>query len=174
MVKDMRIFLIRHGESEQNVNGCSAVPDPDVCLTEKGKKQANETGKKLKKYLKEHDISLDNARMWVSPYLRTMETSEIINKHLNIKDVFQDPRIVEKDFGNFDVYNRVSGFIETIFRDNNDPLFIVCHGATMRCFIMRWLHKDIQWYYVENNPNNASVILIDKKEGNYYYETIIQ
>ncbi len=209
----MKIFLIRHGESIQNFNSTD-IPDPDVYLTEKGKKQANETAKKLKSYLVKNKIDISNARIWVSPYLRTEETADILNKELNIKSVYKDPRLVEKDFGlfdgvdkskwseidsvtlksikkrystprsrfftrlpngesPFDVYNRISSFIETIHRDNKDPLFIVMHGDTIRCFIMRWFHKDVSWYYEEPNPKNASVIIIDKKKDKYFYKTII-
>lgn len=210
----MRIFLIRHGESIQNIGKSNNLPDPDIYLSDKGKEQARETSLKLKEYIKENNISLDNARMWVSPYLRTEETANIINQELMIKSVFQDPRLVEKDFGNydgkdreewesidpvtiktirkrydsvrsrfftrmpngesaFDVYNRMSGFIDTIFRDDKDPLFIVAHGDTIRCLIMRWFHKDIAWYYNEPTCNNASVTLIDKKDNKYFYEMII-
>jgi hypothetical protein len=39
---------------------------------------------------------------------------------------------------------------------------------------MRWLHKDLNWYYDESLPTNGSVILIDKNENNKYdYKTII-
>jgi broad specificity phosphatase PhoE len=212
----MLIFLIRHGESIQNVGKGNGIIDPDIYLTDKGKRQAYTTGIKLKEYFLKNKIDTSNARMWVSPYLRTIQTAELINKSLNIKSVFEDPRIVEKDFGNFDgleetkwedidsitlermknryksvrgrffsrlpngespfdVYNRISTFIETIFRDDKDPIFIVSHGVTIRCFIMRFLHKDLEWFYNESNPTNASVIMIYKDENNKYdYKTVIE
>ncbi|MFA7689306.1 MAG: histidine phosphatase family protein [Bacilli bacterium] len=216
----MMIFLIRHGESIQNVEMDNEItegmPDPDVYLTDKGMEQAYHTGVKLKEYLLENEIDSTNARMWVSPYLRTVQTAKLINESLNIESVFEDPRIVEKDFGNFgsikkekwkeidpitlntmvrkyesirgrffsrfpngespfDVYNRISTFIETIFRDDKDPIFIVSHGDTIRCLIMRFLHKDLNWYYDEKTPTNASVIMIYKnKNDKYNYKTVIE
>ncbi len=211
----MKVFLIRHGESIQNIGKSEGIIDPDIYLTDKGKEQAYNTGIKLREYLDKNNIDISNSRMWVSPYLRTEQTAKAINESLNIKSVFYDPRLVEKDFGiydgidpskweemdpimfkwvdsryqsirgrffsrlpngeaPFDVYNRVSTFIETIFRDDKDPIFIVSHGATIRCLIMRWLHKDLNWYYDESLPTNGSVILIDKNENNKYdYKTII-
>jgi len=211
----MKVFLIRHGESIQNVGESNGIPDPDIFLTDKGKEQAYNTGIKLKEYLLKNNIDISNSRMWVSPYLRTEETAKLVNESLNIKQFYYDPRLAEKDFGifdgiacskweeidpvtfrkldsryqsvrgrffsrlpngeaPFDVYNRISTFIETIFRDDKDPIFIVSHGDTIRCFIMRWLHKDLNWYYDESLPTNASVILIEKDENNKYkYESII-
>lgn len=210
----MKIFLIRHGESIQNISKEINIPDPDIYLTDEGVKQVEKTGIMLKEYLEKEKIDTKNARMWVSPYLRAEQTAAILNKYLKIESIFQDPRLVEKDFGNFDgidyskwndidpistkcinkrydsprsrfftrlpngespfdVYNRISSFIETIHRDENNPLFLVMHGDTMRCFIMRWLHKDIKWYYEEDNPHNASVYLIDKINGEYFYKKII-
>jgi broad specificity phosphatase PhoE len=211
----MKIFLIRHGESIQNIDDSIDIPDPDIYLTDHGIKQVEKTALRLKDYFINNHIDLDNARMWISPYLRTEQTADIINKQLHIKSIFQDPRLVEKDFGNFDgvsqsnwgkvdpitlktmnkryksprsrfftrlpngespfdVYNRMSSFLETVYRDDNDPIFIVAHGDTIRCFIMRWLHKDVNWYFEEPNPHNASVILIDKDDnGKYAYKVII-
>lgn len=96
------IFLIRHGESEQNAKQTSHdVFDGDVHLTELGHSQAEEAGLFLKNYIREHNISLDNSLMWESPYVRTEETSEEIRKNLTVPKVYQDPRLIEKDFGEF-------------------------------------------------------------------------
>lgn len=207
-----RIFLIRHGESEGNIGltkkDGNYKPDPIIELTEKGIEQAKDAGRHLKTYIDENHIDLNNSALWVSPYIRTRQTAKYINDILNINTRYEDPRIVEQDFGNFDsidmckweetdkasyvtnqaryynptarffaktsngeapsdVYNRVSTFIETIFRDDFENLFIVTHGITMRVFLIRWFHYPVEWFYEEPNPNNCCVRLIEKEDDKY-------
>ena len=99
----MQIFLIRHGESIQNTkeNYDLKLPDHKVYLTDKGKKEADEAGLFLKKYLKENNIDISNATLWVSPYTRTRETANIINNHLLIKDIKEDITLIEQRYGLF-------------------------------------------------------------------------
>lgn len=96
------IFLIRHGESEQNTKSVSQdVFDGDVHLTDTGRKQAEDAGRFLKEYTEKHNIALDHSLLWESPYVRTEETAEEICKHLSVPKIYQDPRLIEKDFGEF-------------------------------------------------------------------------
>lgn len=59
----MRIFLIRHGESQANVeaNLHQLVPDHDIALSADGMEQAQEGGHTLKKYLQEHPAQIGSA-----------------------------------------------------------------------------------------------------------------
>jgi broad specificity phosphatase PhoE len=77
------------------------LPDHKVFLTEKGKKQADDVGKFLCAYLTENSIPTANARMWVSPYLRTRQTAEILNGHLTVKDKKEDVSLIEQQYGLF-------------------------------------------------------------------------
>ena len=99
----MKIFLIRHGESIQNVgiNNSLMLPDNKVYLTDKGKEQANKLGEFLVSYINQNNIDINNARLWVSPYTRTRETANIINSFLNIKDVKEDYLLAEQRYGLF-------------------------------------------------------------------------
>ena len=68
------IFLIRHGESEGNVdrNVYRTKPDHAIELSELGKQQAIRAGKKLVK----HVIPMDHhVSWWTSPYMRTRQTA---------------------------------------------------------------------------------------------------
>ena len=100
----MHIFLIRHGESKANTgeNDIVRLPDHLVSLTPNGINQAFQAGTWLKNYCDENDISLANARIWRSPYLRTRQTSNEFNKSLNITDICEDITLVEQRFGLFD------------------------------------------------------------------------
>lgn len=128
----MNIFLIRHGESMQNtkLNNSLLLPDNKVYLTENGKEQANKVGKFLLNYVNQNNIDILNARLWVSPYVRTRQTAEIINSLLNINDVKEDYALVEQRYGLFsdkDLNQIKSAFpVEFEFYDNyykNDSKF---------------------------------------------------
>lgn len=142
-----RIILIRHGESEANIDVTlyKRVPDSQISLTEKGKEQAREASKKLKEIIKDGSI-----KFYVSPYLRSRQTYD--NLMLNFKEnrtsFVYDPRLREQEFGNFhhieeetfeemrkvgkfyyrftngengaDVYDRASLFLDSLFREIKD------------------------------------------------------
>lgn len=93
----LRVFLIRHGLSEANLDkGINArVADHAVKLAAEGHGQAEEAGRALAAYLADHPIPESDrpaiaqlppgmevsyaprrARMFVSPYLRTRETAD--------------------------------------------------------------------------------------------------
>lgn len=97
------ILLVRHGESEGNrdktVN--QYVPNNKVPLTAKGHEQARQAGILLREYLKEGD----SICFYTSPYQRARQTLNDIVE--GIKDigvdykVYEEPRMREQDFGNF-------------------------------------------------------------------------
>jgi len=99
----MNLFIVRHGESYQNIgkNYPDKKPDHIVELTENGIKQAKDAGEFLSKYFKEKSLNKDKTRIWVSPYLRTRHTAELINEHLGIKEVFEDITLIEQRYGLF-------------------------------------------------------------------------
>lgn len=205
----MKMFLIRHGESTQNTkeNYKIKLPDNKVPLTDKGIVEANEVGKFLYCYVKDNNIDLTNATMWVSPYERTRQTADAINNYLNIKDVKEDITLIEQMYGLFsdmeiadikkkypnefefydnyyqndskfyaklpqgespyDVALRTRQFLEIIFRLDNDPVFIVSHGTTIRTIIMNLFHYPPEWFDKEPNMENCSVNLINEENNCY-------
>ena len=70
----MNIIFVRHGESKRNAKIVNS--DKNSGLTEKGKKQTEALGKRLKKY----KISV----IYTSNLLRAKETGKIISKILGI------------------------------------------------------------------------------------------
>ena len=87
-------YLVRHTECISNVKKISSYSwEKDDFLTENGIKQA----KKLADQLKKYKIDL----VFCSPFRRTKETLEIINKKLKInqKNIFFDKQLVENNFG---------------------------------------------------------------------------
>lgn len=61
----------------------------------------------------------------------------------------------------FDVALRTKQFIDTIFRDDEEVLFVVSHGTTIRTIIMNWFHYSPEWFNAEANMENCSIRLID-------------
>jgi broad specificity phosphatase PhoE len=80
-----------------------------VPLTTEGWQQAHEAGRKLRQLLR----PTDTVHLFVSPYLRTRQTAEGMLSELTSDDpepspfprhtikVYEEPRLREQDFGNF-------------------------------------------------------------------------
>ncbi len=68
-----------------------------------------------------------------------------------------------------DVYDRVSTWLETLFREMQGPLIdedttllIVTHGITARLFLMRWYHWTVDEFERTANPSNAQLLVMER------------
>ena len=143
-----RIILVRHGESEGNLDDTvyERVPDHRISLTDKGFEQARATGERLREVLDGESVEV-----YVSPYVRTRQTLEALALPVAERDVRVEPRLREQDWANFqdpadiaeqkalrdryghfyyrfthgesgsDVYDRVSTFLESMHRNFETP-----------------------------------------------------
>jgi probable phosphoglycerate mutase len=75
-----RIYFVRHGETILNAQGIRQGAEGG--LSDKGREQADFLGKRMEFFRVDTIIA--------SPYERTKETAEIINKHLNKKIEYSD------------------------------------------------------------------------------------
>jgi len=201
-MKPNRIILIRHGESEGNVdkNRYHTVPDYALNLTQTGIEQAQQAGKTIKEI-----IGNDGLYTYLSPYTRTRQTFQYLKSSFesNIVKIVEDPRIREQDWGHLrhpdendeiirqrdgfsafyyripdgesgaDVYDRVSTFLETLYRDFNKKNFpqnalIVTHGLTLRLFLMRWFHWTVEEFEKLRNPRNCQIVVMQKSSDEKY------
>ena len=201
-MKPNRIILVRHGQSEGNVDKSKFenIPDFALNLTEEGIRQAENAGREIKEI-----IGQETVHVYLSPYYRTRQTYKHIEKSikLNVRKVFEDPRIREQDWGHLrhpdineeinlerdnystfyyripdgesgaDVYDRVSTFLETLFRDFSKPDYpqntlIVTHGMTMRLFLMRWFHWSVEEFENLRNPKNCQIVVMQKNSNERY------
>ena len=64
----------------------------------------------------------------------------------------------------FDVALRTKQFINTIYRDKEDVLFVVSHGTTIRTIVMNFFHYSPEWYNSEPTPGNCSIRLIEAND----------
>lgn len=63
----------------------------------------------------------------------------------------------------FDVALRTKQFLETIYRDKEDVLFIVSHGTVIKTIIMNFFHYSPEWYSSEPTMSNCSIRLIESE-----------
>ncbi|GAB4835872.1 hypothetical protein Ancab_000789 [Ancistrocladus abbreviatus] len=123
--------------------------------------------------------------------------------------VREECRIREQDFGNFqveermkvvketrekfgrffyrfpegesaaDVYDRVSSFLESLWRDidmnrlQHNPcqdlnLIIITHGLTSRVFLMKWFKWTVEQFECLNNPQNCEFQVMQLGDGGEY------
>ncbi len=61
----------------------------------------------------------------------------------------------------YDVALRTKQFIDTIYRDKEDILFVVSHGTTIKTIVMNYFHYSPEWYNRMPTPSNCSIWLIE-------------
>lgn len=144
-MKPKKIFIIRHGESEGNVSKdiYTKIPDYAIYLTDKGKAQASEAGKKIAEIIKYETFGI-----YYSPYFRSRQTMDEAMQYLTIQNCrfkHEEVRMREQEYsgrlrkedfenndrdeyGKFfyrndggesgsDVWDRTSDFIGALHRD---------------------------------------------------------
>lgn len=70
-----------------------------------------------------------------------------------------------------DVYDRVSNFFDTMFRDFEKTEFpenaiIVSHGMALRVFLMRFFHMPIEQFERLRNPKNCGIFVLERDPKN--------
>ena len=145
-----RIILLRHGESEANVDPevYACVPDWQIALTEHGVVQAKESGQRIAGL-----IGNESFGVFSSPYVRTEQTKNAMLEGIGREPTFdyQDPELREQEYGNMppaeenranrefrkqfgyffyrfpngescaDVYDRMALFIDSLYRRFDRP-----------------------------------------------------
>ncbi|XP_030501999.2 phosphoglycerate mutase-like protein AT74H [Cannabis sativa] len=101
-----RIILVRHGESEGNLDESvyTRIADPKISLTKKGIAQAEESGIEIRKMIERDGIPNWKVYFYVSPYRRTRQTLRGLGRAFDrsrIAGFREEPRLREQDFGNF-------------------------------------------------------------------------
>ncbi len=146
-MKPKKIIVLRHGESEANINKDIMLEKPDhlIDLTSNGETQCLELGITLQPILEGQSVTV-----WSSPFLRSRRTTQLFTSQLEHSQVrlLEDPRIREQEWGNFfnediyesekenlqrhsrffyriqngesgaDVFDRISSFLDSMFRES--------------------------------------------------------
>lgn len=214
----MRILLVRHGESQGNVDPTvhREMADHAIPLSARGREQVREAGSRIDGFFEElfgADRAPPPVRLWTSPYRRTRSTAKGIRDtaHRWIVDQRENTLLCEQQFGlfdgvpdeelpvlypaehayymkhvrfegrfwarfplgesRFDVAVRVAQAFGSFQRDRIEGienLVVVCHGVTLRAFVMMWCHKSPEWFEDEPNPHNCAIRLIEQGEDRGY------
>ncbi len=107
----MRIFLVRHGESEGNVNQAlyRTKADHAIELTERGREQAREAGRAIDNFVfgegPIYNPFSARFRVWVSPYTRARQTADELLEEMHpmsIIDRREHLLLAEQQFGALD------------------------------------------------------------------------
>lgn len=147
----MKIYLVRHGQTNSNLNGVFNTLDEDI--NENGIKQAEELREKIR--------DLDYEVVYCSPLKRTIHTANIVN--VQNKSVIYDERLVERKFlrlagkpletvdreeyWNYysdkkfeneesvkELFERVHGFLEELKTKSHKSVLIVAHSGVSKAF----------------------------------------
>ena len=179
------------------------IPDYALQLTPLGENQAMECGKQLNAIIGGSSIQYYVSPFWRArqtyswirgqisssiqqyyedPRLReqewgnSMETREGFNYKIEeYRDSYGHFYYRFKDGGEScaDVFDRVSDFLNTMFRDFDKKDYprnaiVVTHGMTMRLFLMRWFHSSVEEFETWGNPLNGSFYLLERGDAEKY------
>ncbi len=182
----MKVIIVRHAQTSENLKGGDAARDSEALLTEEGVLQA----KKLGQHLKDHRIT----HAYTSPQKRAVHTAEeILAYHVDAKiDHVDDLR--EQNLGKLsglpkntirelhkqtglpfadfrpeegesygDVQKRATGFLHQLLHKHkeDDVILIVSHGGTLGVLLLHILEKEIteENYRATKSENTAFTIL---------------
>lgn len=193
--EDMRIYFIRHGETDWNVakrfQGRSDIP-----LNDEGRRLARVTSEALK------DVPF--TRIYTSPLKRAYETAMIIKREREIP-VIKEPAIIEISFGEYEGlcvgkegYNipdakflyffdkpeayvppkgaesieelkaRTANFLENIVHNiflENDTILVSTHGAALRGLLSYFNPVGIDKFWQGGVHKNCAVTIVQVDNG---------
>lgn len=191
----MKIYLIRHGETDQNKCKCLQGRS-DIELNEYGRELARKTAEGLK------DIPFDI--IFTSPLKRARETAEIIRGTRDIPIVLEERiqeisfgeyeglcygkenySIPDKDFMNFfnkpqdyetppggeslqEVITRTGGFLQEILQNEvykDKNILLSTHGCALKACLANINGSLLADFWGEGVHKNCAVSLIEVREG---------
>ena len=191
----MRLYIIRHGETEWNVlkrfQGRSDIP-----LNDEGRRLARITAEALRE--------VPFSRIYTSPLKRAYETAMIIKADRDIP-VIEEPRIIEIGFGEYEGlccgkehYNipdpdfmnffekpeaykpprgaegidelkaRTADFLQEIVYNKdmeNDTVLVSTHGAALRGLLSNITQVGIKDFWGSGVHKHCAVTIVDVKNG---------
>ena len=147
----MKIYLVRHGQTDNNLNKLYNCQNEDI----------NQTGIEQAKVLREKIKDLEVDVIYSSTLLRAKHTAEILN--INNKEIIFDDRLVERNPGSLegqpyeitdreevwnyyskniygtqetipDLFKRVTEFLDELKEKKYDNILIVAHSGVSKAF----------------------------------------
>ena len=130
-------------------------------------------GESIQNTKENYEIKLPDHKVYLSKKgcIQANNAGEFLNKYVHENDI--DLTNATLWVSPYDVALRTKQFLETIFRDDRENLFIVSHGTTIRTIVMNWFHYSPEWFNAEQNMKNCSIRFIDgdsiNREEKYIY-----
>ncbi len=145
----MYIFLLRHGETDWNLEGRLQGRE-DVPLNANGLRQAEECARGL--------TGLKIQKAAASPLQRAQVTCKTIANHLGVQEIETEPGLLERDFGGYsgqkmenifqaftgngtedlsDAADRIEDALLHLSRDMEGNLLCVSHGAVINALLYK-------------------------------------
>ena len=173
----MKVYLVRHGETEWNRRG-TIQGQADIPLNEKGEDLAFLTGQKMK------DIPFK--RIYTSPLSRARRTAELISGQRGLP-LMEDSRLLEISYGNReggetydDLRKRCREFLEQELKpleEQMDHVLVCGHGALIRemVCIIDGIAPDAFWKGPVQKNCAVTVLSLEQgvfqvmEEGTVYY-----
>ncbi len=180
----MKLVLIRHWETENNVKNISTWHS-DIWLTELGKEQAKQAGQSLL----DQDIDIDT--IYSSTLIRAQETASIIKSIIwsvwwdinlselmterdlwlqtnqprqnwvNITKLPEEERVIEMEKLNIESDNnldsRIKQFLEILDQSNKENILLIWHRWWFKRMLSKVLWKDMP----EDSLKNWSITIVD-------------
>ena len=189
----MRIYFVRHGQSEANILNEFSNRGLKHGLTEKGKIQAGKLSKKLQK----HKIDL----IYSSSLLRARQTAEVLSENLNVsvKIVYE---LMEHDCGlegnsddcswnrymelmdNWLLYKKYNCIIEggesyfalkdrfvpfiKMLMGSNDNVLLIGHGSLYRLMLPEVIENIDTSFTYNNHLDNCDVVVVKRINNKLY------
>ncbi|WP_097026431.1 alpha-ribazole phosphatase [Clostridium peptidivorans] len=193
----MNIYLLRHGQTEQNLKGFY-YGNLDVDITSKGIKQIEYISNKVK------NVTFD--KIYVSNMKRALSSASIISRNKDISFI-RDKRLNEMNLGVFegksyediqreypkefqkwsddwkyyappegesyvDFYERVKVFFQEILKLEDENVLLVTHGGVIRSILTYVMGEDLDVFW-KFGSKNGDLTLVKYEYENLYIDSII-
>lgn len=207
--KNIYLIRHGESEANTDYKVCNVIPDWKIELTKKGHEQAKITAKKLFKTINNDQVVIYNSPWMRCRQTTEHIVKALGGEGYHIVKHYEDPRLREQEWGNYreqelalkikkerarfgtffyrmpygesgaDVYDRISTFLETMYRDFEKDWFpnnvIICsHGLAIKAFLMRWFHWSVEQFENMKNPENCEIIHIERIVNSWLLRTKIK
>jgi len=182
----MKIIIVRHGQTDENLDGSLAGSESEVLLNEEGIRQAEKLGEALREEAIVVAYTSPQARAVQSikgalkhhPKAQIVPTDELKEQYLGIyegggkaqwkalKKLSKEPFHLLKPEGGEsyeDLQARAKTFFhELVAKHANDTILIVSHGGTLGVLLLHILEKELtEENYRAHQPKNAEISIVE-------------
>lgn len=177
----MKIYLVRHGETFDNVSGLIAGHLPGK-LTEKGRKQSHNAGLDL--------MNLKFDKVYCSDLARTRQTFDEIQNICNFEcEIVYTEKVRERFFGEYEGFYqkefkwtledvmafrnpqngescnellaRANEFLEELKESQAESVLVVSHCQFLKAFLCAFNGSGLDEYFTMEDIKNASITIIE-------------